>query len=70
MPPFINTNCTHCRKSNRFDLAELRKKDGSLARDVMHLGEDRLEEEFIVTCEICGKKFKFIVKGGDNGKKK
>ncbi len=70
MPPFVNTNCTHCTKPNRFDLAELRKKDGSFARDVMHLGEDRLEEEFTVTCENCGKKFKFIVKGGDNGKKK
>ena len=30
MPPFVNTNCTHkeCKQPNRFDLAELRKKDG------------------------------------------
>jgi len=70
MPPYINTTCVHCNKSNRFDLAGLRKKDGSLVKGVVYRGEDKSAEEFEATCQQCGRKFKFIVKGGDDGKKK
>ena len=71
MPPFLNTRCTNCSKPNRFDLAELRKEDGS----VVFKGKSRSineleEEEFAVTCQHCGRKFKFTLKGGDDGKKK
>ena len=73
MPPFINTNCTHCGTPNRFDLAELRKKDGSLVKGVFNLRDkdsDKDDEVFEETCRHCGRKFKFPVKGGDDGKKK
>lgn len=70
MPPFINTECTNCTKPNRFDLAELRKEDGSLVKGIVYRGEQKNEEEFVVTCQLCGRKFKFTVKGGDDGKKK
>ena len=62
MPPFVNTNCSHkeCKKPNRFDLAELRKKDGSLTKGVVIRGEE-IVEEFEVTCQHCGRKFKFTV---------
>lgn len=70
MPPFVNTNCTHCTKPNRFDLAELRKEDGSLVKGVVFRGEEKKGEEFVVTCQHCGRKFKIMVKGGDDGKKK
>ncbi len=71
MPPFVNTNCVHkeCKKLNRFDLAELRKKDGSLVKGVVYRGDEQ-DEEFEVTCQHCGRMFKFTVKGGDNGKKR
>ncbi len=66
MPPFVNTSCTHkeCKKPNRFDLAELRKKDGSITKGVVFRGKEEDTEEFEVTCQHCGRKFKFTVKGG------
>lgn len=70
MPPFINTECAHCTKPNRFDLAELRKEDGNVIKGVVYRGEEKPAEEFTVTCQLCGRKFKFTWKGGDNGKKK
>ena len=70
MPPFVNTHCTNCSKPNRFDLAELRKVDGSLVKGVISRGEEESGEEFEVTCQHCGRKFKITVKGGDDGKKK
>ncbi len=69
MPPFINTDCAHCGKPNRFDLAELRKNDGSLVKGVLYRG-DKDDEVFEETCQHCGRKFKFPVKGGNDGKKK
>ncbi len=70
MPPFVNTHCTNCAKPNRFDLAELRKEDGSVFKDALSNREDKSAEEFTVTCQHCGRKFKLTVKGGDDGKKK
>jgi len=70
MPPFVNTHCTNCSKANRFDLAELRKEDGSVFKDALSNREDKSAEEFTVTCQHCGRKFKLTVKGGDDGKKK
>jgi len=70
MPPFVNTQCANCSKPNRFDLAELHKEDGSLVKGVVFRGEEKNEEEFSVTCQHCGRKFKFTVKGGSDGKKK
>jgi len=70
MPPFVNTHCTNCSKPNRFDLAELRKEGGNIFKDALSSREDKSAEEFIVTCDHCGRKFKFTVKGGDDDKKK
>ena len=71
MPPFINTNCIHCKKTNRFDLAELGKKDGSITKGLSFRDEDEYAvEEFVVTCNYCRRKFKFAVKGGGDGKEK
>ncbi len=69
MPPFVNTNCTNCSKPNRFDLAELRKEGGTAFKDASTSQVSNSAEEFTVTCQHCGRKFKIIVKGGDNGKK-
>lgn len=68
MPPFVNTQCANCSKPNRFDLAELRKEDGNVFKDVFSSREDKPAEEFTVTCQHCGRKFKITVKGGNNGK--
>ena len=68
MPPFVNTHCTNCSKPNRFDLAELRKEDGSLVKGVVFRGDEKTDEKFLVTCQVCGRKFTFTVKGGNNGK--
>lgn len=68
MPPFLNTKCIHCKKNNRFDLAELSKESGSLMKKIVFRGEEKADQEFEVTCQQCGRKFKFTVKGGDNGK--
>jgi hypothetical protein len=61
MPPFVNTKCTHaeCGKPNRFDLAELRRKDGVTYKGFV-LREVE-EEEFSVPCQHCGRLFKFKV---------
>lgn len=70
MPPFVNTNCTKCKHPNRYDLAELRKKGNSLDKMVVYregLSAKSGEEEFEVTCEHCGQKFKFKVTGGSDG---
>ena len=58
MPPFVNSNCANCGKSNRFDLSELRPETES--KDV---------KEYTVVCGHCGRQFKFSVKAilvGDN----
>ena len=68
MPPFVNTQCANCSKPNRFDLAELRKEDGNVFKDAFSSREDKSAEEFTVTCQHCGRKFKITVKGGNNGK--
>lgn len=70
MPPFINTQCTNCSKPNRFDLAELRKQDGNIFKDALSSSRDKSAEEFTVTCQYCGRKFKLTIKGGDDDKKK
>lgn len=71
MPPFVNTDCIHCKKPNRFDLAELRKEDGAVVfKGESHSINKLEEEEFVVTCQLCGRKFKFPMKGGNDGKKK
>lgn len=67
MPPFVNTQCTNCSKPNRFDLAELRKEDGSLVKGVDYR-VDKSDEKFVVICQHCGRKFTFTVKGGNNDK--
>lgn len=69
MPPFVSTECPHCKKGNRFDLAELQKSDGSLVKGILYRGDEK-EEEFAVTCQICGRKFKFMPKGGEHDPKK
>jgi RNase P subunit RPR2 len=69
MPPFVNTPCANCAKPNRFDLAELSKESGSLMKKIVFRGEEKAEQEFEVTCQHCGRKFKFKAKVGDYGKK-
>ena len=56
MPPFINVDCTYqdCKKHNRFDLAELKTKDGSFTKDIPHW-------DFEENCQYCGRKFEFVV---------
>lgn len=67
MPPFVNTNCTKCKHPNRYDLAELRKKGNSLDKMVVYRElDDSKTEEFEVTCDQCGQKFKFKVPAGGN----
>jgi len=68
MPQFVNTQCANCSKPNRFDLAELRKEDRSISKNILSSQGDKSIEEFIVTCQHCGKKFKIMVKGKNNGK--
>jgi len=70
MPPFVATECPNCRKRNRFDLAELKSTDIVAFKriDLHNLMDD--EEEFSVTCQHCGRKFKFTVKGGKGGEEK
>ena len=70
MPPFVSAKCPTCTRSNRFDLAELRSKDTVFFK---FFGTPKLtnaEEEFSVTCEQCGHKFKLTVKGGKDDEKK
>jgi RNase P subunit RPR2 len=67
MPPFVSTDCPHCEKTNRFDVVELQKNSGVVYKDVL---ESRNAEEFFVTCQHCGKGFKFTLNGGIRGQNK
>ena len=69
MPPFVNPDCPHCGKKNRFDLAELRKEDGMVMKHLT-LQSAMQPEEFSVTCQHCGRKFKVTEEVGSRGKKK
>lgn len=69
MPPFVNTRCINCSKPNRFDLAELSKESGSLMKKFIFRGDEKAEQEFEVTCQHCGRKFKFKAEVGEYGKK-
>jgi hypothetical protein len=55
MSQFVNTQCVNCSKPNRFDLAELRKEDRSISKDILSSRGDKFTEEFIVTCQHCGR---------------
>ena len=70
MPPFVNTQCPNCQHRNRFDLAELNRTDTMLLKNFLLQSTSIEDEEFSVTCQHCGRKFKFTVKGGKDGKKK
>ena len=63
MPPFAPAECPHCGHENRFDVAELRRKDAITYKTVFR----DMEEEFFVTCDKCGGDFKISVKGGQDG---
>lgn len=67
MPPFVSTECPNCRHQNRFDLAELKKNDTNLVKGFNYRGND---DEIAVTCQHCGRKFKFTLKGGEHGTQK
>ena len=69
MPPFVNPDCPHCGKKNRFDIAELEEKSGTLLRRIS-LQSVMQPKEYSVTCQHCGKKFKFAEEAGSHGKKK
>lgn len=69
MPPFVSTNCPNCQNHNRFDLAELKKNDTMLMKNLL-LQDISNAEEFSVTCQHCGRKFKFTVKEGKDDKEK
>ena len=69
MPPFVKTTCPHCNKPHRFDLAELRKKGGSLTKGTVYRSV-QTDEEFEVTCPHCGRKFKFLMKDPSDGEQK
>lgn len=58
MPPFRNIQCPRCTETNKIDLAELPKGNGSLGKGVVYRGEDKPDEEFTVTCQHYGTKFK------------
>ncbi|MFZ5909368.1 MAG: hypothetical protein ACOYYU_05075 [Chloroflexota bacterium] len=62
MPPFVAAECTNskCKHKNRYDLAELKKDAGMAYKGTVYRDiEDR--EEWIVTCEKCGQRFKITV---------
>ena len=69
MPPFVNTECKNCNKLNRFDLAELRKEDGSLVK-VCCIVVKKIMRKCSRKPASIGRKFKFTVKGGADGAKK
>jgi hypothetical protein len=60
MPPFVSTECPKCKKPNRFDLAELRNKDGVLYKGKVYRSLES-DEELTVFCEECGRRFKITV---------
>lgn len=67
MPPYAPAECPHCGHQNRYDLAELKKKDGHINKGVIYRSVDQ-DEELEVTCENCGRSFKLTLKGGHNAK--
>ncbi len=69
MPPFANPDCPYCGKKNRFDMAELQEKDGTLMRHI-NLQSIMQPKEYIVTCQHCGKKFKVTEEVGSHVRKK
>jgi RNase P subunit RPR2 len=70
MPPFVTTKCPSCKKSNRFDLAELKTTNTMVFKKLTLHSAVVNEEEFSVTCQQCGRKFKFALKGDENGEEK
>jgi RNase P subunit RPR2 len=68
MPPFVLPTCPHCQKKNRFDFAELQKNPGTGM--VYRSGVMDAHEDFVVTCQNCGQKFKFTAKVEQDGKAK
>ena len=68
MPPFVLPTCPHCQKPNRFDFAELQRNPGTGM--VYRSGVIDVHEDFVVTCQKCGRKFKFTVKVEQDGKAK
>ena len=66
MPPFVSPMCPHCKKKNRFDLAELNKNPGT---GMVYRGSAiDVHDFFIVTCRECGQQFKITVKLEDDDK--
>lgn len=70
MPPYVVTKCPNCKKNNRFDLAELKRTDTMLFKKLTLHNATESEEEFAVTCQQCGRKFKVTIKGGQDGSEK
>ncbi len=66
MPPFVSAECANskCKHINRYDLAELRKMDGSTYKGTIHRALET-DEELIVTCANCGQRFKITVPRAD-----
>jgi len=69
MPPFAAVECPHCGHRNRYDLAELKKKDGHINKGIVYRSAEQVEE-FEVTCDNCGRSFKLTLKGEQNATKK
>jgi RNase P subunit RPR2 len=67
MPPFVLPTCPHCQKKNRFDFAELKKVPET---GMVYRGGAHDIEEYVVTCQECGQRFKFTVKVKQHGKDK
>ena len=68
MPPFVSPICPHCKHKNRFDFAELKRNPGT---GMVYRGSAiDVDEVFVVTCQECGRKFKFTVKVEQDGKAK
>lgn len=68
MPPFASTKCPNCKQSNRFDLAELKSNNTMVLKSLSIRSASSESEEFSVTCQHCGRKFKLIVKGEKDAK--
>ena len=62
MPPFVSAECTNskCQHMNRYDLAELKKDTGSVNKGTVYRAIESTED-WIVTCEKCGQRFKITV---------
>jgi hypothetical protein len=68
MPPYVVTKCPNCKKGNRFDLVDLKKTNTMIFKKITVYSPTEGEEEFSPTCQHCGRKFKFTVKGEKDGK--